>query len=118
MSQTGFDTFGYFEKLTLAGVPEEQAKIQANAFREFFIVLEENARKELATKGDARETELRLYSEIKNAELSEPEFRLLQIFVLAWEAVNLLQKGVNQKFLWKVSYSRIFSKKSNTWLDD
>lgn len=34
MSSTAFDALGYFEKLKAAGVPEEQAKIQANALRE------------------------------------------------------------------------------------
>lgn len=34
MSTTTFDALGYFEKLKAAGVPEEQAKLQANALRE------------------------------------------------------------------------------------
>ena len=34
MASTAFDALGYFEKLKAAGVPEEQAKIQANALRE------------------------------------------------------------------------------------
>ena len=34
MTTTTFDTLGYFEKLKAAGVPEEQAKVQANAMRD------------------------------------------------------------------------------------
>jgi hypothetical protein len=34
MPTTTFDTLGYFERLKAAGVPEEQAKVQANAMRE------------------------------------------------------------------------------------
>ena len=34
MTTTTFDTLRYFEKLKSAGVPEEQAKIQADALRE------------------------------------------------------------------------------------
>ena len=35
MTTTTFGSLGYFEKLKDAGVPEEQAKLQAAAFREF-----------------------------------------------------------------------------------
>ena len=69
MTTTTFDALAYFEKLKASGVPEEQAKVQANAFRDFSAIQEENARKELATKGDLRETELRLQKEIKDAEM-------------------------------------------------
>ncbi|MBD5608213.1 MAG: DUF1640 domain-containing protein [Desulfovibrio sp.] len=65
MATTTFDALAYFEKLKAVGVPEEQAKIQANAFRDFSAIQEENNRKELATKGDLRETELRLQKEIE-----------------------------------------------------
>ena len=34
MTTTAFDTLEYFEKLKAVGVPEEQAKVQANAMRE------------------------------------------------------------------------------------
>jgi hypothetical protein len=34
MSTTTFDTLGYFEKLKAAGVPEAQAKVQADTLRE------------------------------------------------------------------------------------
>ena len=53
MAATTFDTLGYFEKLKAAGVPEEQAKIQANALRE---VIEDS----LVTKRDLKELEYKL----------------------------------------------------------
>ena len=62
---TTFDALAYFEKLKAAGVPEEQARVQANAFRDFSAIQEENNRKELATKADLRESELRLQKEIE-----------------------------------------------------
>lgn len=34
MAATAFDALAYFEKLKSAGVPEEQARVQANALRE------------------------------------------------------------------------------------
>lgn len=36
MASTTFDALDYFEKLKAAGVPEEQAKIQANALKKAF----------------------------------------------------------------------------------
>lgn len=75
-----FDALEYFEKLKAAGVPEAQAKVQADAlriqnetqaraFKTFTDEQEEKARRELATKGDLRETELRLQKEIRDTEL-------------------------------------------------
>lgn len=53
MNTTTFDTLGYFEKLKNAGVPEGQAKVQADALRELVD-------SSLATKRDLKELELRL----------------------------------------------------------
>lgn len=53
MTTTTFDSLGYYEKLKAAGVPDEQAKVQANALRE---VIEDS----LVTKSDLRELEYRL----------------------------------------------------------
>lgn len=69
MSTTTFDALRYYERLKAAGVPEEQAKIQADAMRDFSLLQEENLKKELATKGDVRESELRLQKEMKEIEL-------------------------------------------------
>jgi len=64
MSSATFDSLGYFEKLTAAGMPETQAKAIANTMRE---VIDER----LATKHDLRELEMRL-----DAKLRELEYRL------------------------------------------
>jgi len=57
MSAITFDTLGYFEKLKAVGVPEEQAKVQANAMRD---VIEDKlvTKSELATQ--LKELEYRL----------------------------------------------------------
>lgn len=67
MTVTTFDTLGYFEKLKSAGVPEEQAKIQAIAFQEFTNVQNERLRNELTTKGDLQDIRI---------EMKELEMRL------------------------------------------
>lgn len=64
MTTTTFDSLGYFEKLKSAGFTEEQAKVQATAFREFTLIQEENARKELATKMDVLQAEMRIKTEL------------------------------------------------------
>ena len=61
MSSATFDSLGYFEKLKAVGVPEEQAKVQANALRE---LIDER----LATKQDLRELETRLDNTIEKLE--------------------------------------------------
>lgn len=48
-----FDTLSYFERLKAAGVPEEQARVQADALRELVET-------SLVTKRDLKELELRL----------------------------------------------------------
>ena len=65
LTQT-FDSLGYFEKLKDAGVPEPQARVQADAFREFSALQEEKARTELATKMDVLQMEMRLAEKIEN----------------------------------------------------
>lgn len=67
MTTTTFDSLGYFEKLKEAGVPEAQARVQAAAFREFSAIQEEMARKELATKMDVIQAEMRLTERIENS---------------------------------------------------
>ena len=83
MGATAFDALAYYEKLIAAGVPEERAKVQANAFRDFSQIQEENARKELATKGDLREAELRLQKEIEEAKNSLLKWQLGVVLALA-----------------------------------
>ena len=71
MSTTTFDTLGYFEKLKAVGVPEEQAKVQANALRE---LIDER----LATKTDLFSVKNELQQQIKDVrtEMKEMEYRL------------------------------------------
>jgi len=64
MLTTTFDSLGYAKKLEAAGFTREQAEVQANAFREFTSIQEENTRKELATKGDLQDVRNELKVEI------------------------------------------------------
>ena len=57
MTTTTFDTLGYFEKLKAAGVPEEQAKVQANAIRE---VIEDKLVTKAELASQLKELEYRL----------------------------------------------------------
>lgn len=57
-STVTFDTLAYVKKLKSAGVPEEQAEIQAETFAE---ILEER----IATKQDLKELELSMKQELK-----------------------------------------------------
>lgn len=52
MNGTSFDALAWFETLKDAGVPENQAKAQANALRDFTAYLEKKNLEELATKKD------------------------------------------------------------------
>ena len=53
MNSISFDSLGYFEKLKAAGVPESQARIQADTLRELVD-------SSLVTKRDLRELEYKL----------------------------------------------------------
>jgi hypothetical protein len=59
-----FDTLGYFERLKAAGMPEAQARVQAEALRE---IIEDK----LATKKDLLDLEFRM-----DGKLREMEYRL------------------------------------------
>ncbi|MDR2604857.1 MAG: CCDC90 family protein [Desulfovibrio sp.] len=54
MATTTFDTLGYFEKLISAGVPEQQAKVQADTMREVIEDRLANVDGNVATKADIR----------------------------------------------------------------
>ena len=71
MTTTTFDTLGYFQKLKAAGVPEEQAQIQADALRlqseaqadalqKALDKYDAASRKGLATKGDLQDVRAEL----------------------------------------------------------
>lgn len=91
-----FDSLGYFEKLKAAGVPPEQARVQAEtmracvdaqqaAIREY----DESSRRELATKSDVREAELRLQASIEKV-----KYDLLKWQIGGWLALAaIMAKG-------------------------
>lgn len=78
MSASPFDALAYFEKLKASGVPEEQARVQANALRDFSTLQDEKNRQELATKGDLRESSLLLQKDIEKfrAEIQKTKYDL------------------------------------------
>lgn len=55
-----FDPLKYFDELKAADVPEKQARAQAEAIRAAFAAYDANRMKELATKADLRDVELRI----------------------------------------------------------
>ena len=61
-SSIAFDTLSYVKKLKAAGVPEQQAEVQAETFNE---IIEER----LATKQDLKELEVSLKRDIKELEM-------------------------------------------------
>ncbi len=77
-----FDSLGYFETLTEAGFTEKQARAQVEAMQGFVKSYDEATRKELATKADLRETELRLQKEI---EIIRTDMKGLEIRLLKWQ---------------------------------
>lgn len=78
--ETTFDTLAYARKLEQAGFTREQAEVQAEAFGNFSSQQDEKSKRELATRGDLRETELRLQKEIEQVrgEIRNAELRLLK----------------------------------------
>jgi len=96
MTTTTFDTLGYFQKLKAAGVPEEQAQIQADALRlqseaqaaalqRALDKYDEASRKDLATKGDIQDVRL---------EMKSMEMRLLKWQIgLALAIIAIMAKG-------------------------
>ncbi len=66
-----FDSLGFYKKLTSAGVPEKQAKIQADTFREFVERTENN----LATKADLNR-DLKTLETAMKQDMKELEARL------------------------------------------
>ncbi|MDE5832052.1 MAG: hypothetical protein K2H64_03555 [Desulfovibrio sp.] len=65
-----FDPLKFYDELKAADVPEKQARAQAEAMRAAFAAYDASRVKELATKGDLREAELRLQNQIEQAKSS------------------------------------------------
>lgn len=100
MTTTTFDSLGYFEKLKAAGVPEEQAKVQAAAFQDFTAIQNEKTKQELASRADLRETELRLQAEIEKlraelkTDIEKVKYDLLKWQIAGWVALAaIMAKG-------------------------
>ncbi|WP_300773959.1 hypothetical protein [uncultured Desulfovibrio sp.] len=96
MTTIPFDSLGYFEKLKAAGVPPEQARVQAEAMRACVDAqqaaireYDESSRRELATKSDVREAELRLQASIEKV-----KYDLLKWQIGGWLALAaIMAKG-------------------------
>lgn len=63
-----FDTLAYARKLEEAGLDRKLAEVQAEALRQFEDSQNQKARRELATKADLRELELRLENKMQTME--------------------------------------------------
>lgn len=81
-----FDSLKFYEELKAANVPEKQARAHAEALRAALAAYDGSRLKEMATKGDLRETELRLQAEIEKirTEIKNAEIRLLKWQIGAW----------------------------------
>ena len=62
-----FDPLKFYDELKAADVPDKQARAQAEAMRNAFAAYNANKMRELATKADLREMELRLDNKIENS---------------------------------------------------
>ena len=76
MSMAAFDSIGYMRKLEASGVPRQQAEVQADTLRQALERVDEAQRKELATKADVRESELRLQKEIEHVKYDMLKWQL------------------------------------------
>lgn len=82
MTTTTFDPLAYFEKLKEAGVPEPQARVQAEGMRAQSEAIhaaiknyDESRKRELVTKGDLQDTRLKLEKEIQEVRLEVEKVR-------------------------------------------
>lgn len=82
MSNTAlmFDTLQYAKKLQKAGVPEQQAEIQAEAFKEQNIAINNWIDDNLATKRDLKELETRIV--FKLGSMLVGCFGILSVFIV------------------------------------
>lgn len=109
MTTLTFDTLACARKLEEAGFTRQQAEaqadamrqqaeVQASALREAIEKYDEAGRRELATKADVRESELRLQKEIEKirAETEKVKYDLLKWQIGGWVALAaIMAKGFN-----------------------
>ena len=62
-----FDTLAFVKRLETAGVPSAQAEAQVEMLSDAIKKVEETRLQELATKGDVRESELKLEAKIESS---------------------------------------------------
>lgn len=65
MTTIPFDSLRYFEQLQNAGMPPEQARVQAEAMRACVDAQAAIIKEQMATKQDVQESELRLQANIE-----------------------------------------------------
>lgn len=92
MTSTTFDALGYFERLKAAGVPEEQAKVQAEGMRaqaqaiQIAIREYDSARqKDGATKGDVHNVRLEVENVRPEIEKVRGEMKAMETRLLKWQ---------------------------------
>ena len=103
MTTITFDSLDYFEKLKNAGVPEAQAKVQADVMRQQTeaqrVALQtaldrydETSRKELATRGDLQDVRNELKEEIQDVrnELKDTKHEILKWMIATMVAQTAL----------------------------
>lgn len=86
MAATTFDTLEYFEKLTAAGMPEAQAKVQVDALQGVIKSYDEASRKDLATRGDIQAVrgeiqDMRMEMQNIHAEIAQVKHEMLKWMV-------------------------------------
>ena len=105
MTAVTFDALDYFERLKAAGVPEAQAKVQAETLRRQ-AKYDEASRKDLATKGDIQDvrTEIQdVRTEIQDVRNEVQDVRLemksMEMRLLKWQigiaaaTITIMAKG-------------------------
>lgn len=85
MSAITFDTLKYVERLTAAGLPEKQAKAEAEALRDALGDLVEM--KSLATKEDISTTKLELKNSIESL---RSEMHAMKADIIKWNIGTIL----------------------------
>ena len=103
MTTITFDSLDYFEKLKNAGVPEAQAKVQADVMRQQTEAqraalqtaldrYDETSRKELATRGDLQDVRNELKEEIQDVrnELKDTKHEILKWMIATMVAQTAL----------------------------
>lgn len=92
MGAVTFDSLEYTRRLEAGGFTRQQAESQADALQKVLERYDEADRNGLATKGDLRETELRLQKEIEiiRKEIEKSRYDMLKWYIGGWIAMAVL----------------------------